>query len=136
VSFEGEVFDGAGGLASNPSLLTQAPGAHELRASLAPGEGEREALVAHVRAGRRRCVILARRAHLYPEQLRAIDALLEIDPDAVVVSTREPFDVPELSRARHLLATYGDDTASMSGLADVIFEEAPAEGTLPVRFHR
>ncbi len=136
VSFEGEAFDGAGGLATNPSLLTQAPGVHELRASLAPGEGEREALVAHVRAGRRRCVILARRAHLYPEQLRAIDVLLEIDPDALVISTREPFDVPKLSRARHLLATYGDDTASMSGLADVIFEEAPAEGTLPVRFHR
>jgi hypothetical protein len=45
---------------------------------------------------------------------------------------REPFDLPLLLRARSVLAAYGDDAASVAGLADVLFGGSKPEGSLPV----
>jgi hypothetical protein len=45
---------------------------------------------------------------------------------------REPFDVPLFARARHVLAAYGDDAASVGALADVLFGSSIPGGTMPV----
>ncbi len=45
---------------------------------------------------------------------------------------REPFDIPLFAAARHVLAAYGDDAASVGGLADVLFGGSAPGGKLPV----
>jgi hypothetical protein len=82
--------------------------------------------------GRRRTIVLSHRAHLDEEQQRAIEAILAERPDSVVVSTAEPYDLALFPQARHLIACYGDDDASLAGLADVLFTARPAQGVLPV----
>ncbi len=80
----------------------------------------------------RRAIVLSRRAHLHSAQARAIATILQLYPDAVVVSLAEPFDLPLFATARHLLATYGDDAPSIGGLADVLFGNSIPTGHLPV----
>ncbi len=80
----------------------------------------------------RRAIVLARRAHLHPTQAQAIATILQLYPDAVVVSLMEPFDLPLFEAARHLLATYGDDIPSIGGLADVLFGNSIPTGQLPI----
>ncbi len=50
----------------------------------------------------------------------------------MVVSLLEPFDLGLFANARHLLAAYGDDVASIGGLADVIFGGSMPVGSLPL----
>jgi hypothetical protein len=73
-----------------------------------------------------------RRAHLYPEQARAIDRILAQYPEALLVSAREPYDAFEFPQARTVVCTYGDDAPSIAGLADVLFGDVPARGRLPI----
>jgi hypothetical protein len=48
------------------------------------------------------------------------------------VSLLEPFDLALFDAAHHLLATNGDDSASIGGLADVLFGSSMPTGHLPV----
>jgi beta-N-acetylhexosaminidase len=133
VSFESATAEGAQGAhALHPSLRREAPVLAELALPLEPSDAEIEAALGRIAASERRPVVLSRRAHVYPAQARAIERILALDPDAVVVSMREPFDVPLFARARHVLAAYGDDAASVGGVADVLFGGSAPEGTLPV----
>jgi len=132
VSFEGDTYDGAGGGAMTPSLVKYAPAGKEIRAALAPQAQDRETLLLALQASGRRPVVLARRAHLYPEQAATIDALCDANPDAIVISVREPFDISCFVRARHVMATYGDEDVSLRGLAEVLFGGVTARGVLPV----
>jgi hypothetical protein len=58
--------------------------------------------------------------------------VVDRSPDALVVSLLEPFDLPLFPGARHLLAAYGDDCASIGGVADVLFGGSMPTGRLPV----
>ncbi len=58
--------------------------------------------------------------------------MLQGYPDALVIALLEPFDVGLFPSARHLVAAYGDDEASIGGLADVIFGGSLPSGRLPV----
>ncbi|MBD5635432.1 MAG: hypothetical protein IAI49_13220 [Candidatus Eremiobacteraeota bacterium] len=82
--------------------------------------------------GDRAFVVVARRAHLHPGQQRAIEALLEVAPHAIVISALEPFDVPALESAAVLLCSFGDEQANVEALADVLVGSAPATGAFPV----
>jgi hypothetical protein len=73
-------------------------------------------------------VLVARRAHRYPLQGRALDALLTVAPDAIAVSALEPFDLVVLNRARTLVATYGDELANLEVLADLLAGPGPNRG--------
>jgi len=114
------------------SLAAHAPALEEFRAALDPNDDQQSAMLAALRRSNRRAVVLTHRAHLHPRQARAVDAILEHAPDALVVSTGEPYDLPQFTRARHLLAAYGNDDVSLAGLADVIFLGEPCKGVLPV----
>ncbi|MBV8491300.1 MAG: glycoside hydrolase family 3 protein [Candidatus Eremiobacteraeota bacterium] len=119
-----------GGIGDGPHLSHEAPALERFGFPVEP-QDEAAPLEAVVRSGRRP-LVLARRAHLHARQARAIAQILERYPDAVVVSMLEPFDLPLFERARHVLAAYGDDLASLGGLADVIFGGSMPHGRLPV----
>ena len=85
-----------------------------------------------IAASQRRPLLLTRRAHLHEAQRAIVERTIERYRDAVVVSMLEPFDLPLFGSARHLLAAYGDDAASIGGLADVLFGGSLPSGVLPV----
>ena len=114
------------------SLRAQAPALEEQRLELDPSDDAVSAVLEVLRHSARRALVLSYRAHLYPRQARAIDAILAHAPDALVISTGEPYDLPLFARARHVLACYGNDAVSFAGLADVVFLGAPCVGVLPI----
>jgi len=118
--------------ASTPQLRREAPALEEIHAPLDPQPQELSALLGALATRQRRPLLLARRAHLHRAQADAIAQIVARYPDALVVSLLEPFDVPLFGSARHLLAAYGDDAASIGGLADVLFGGTMPTGQLPV----
>ena len=114
------------------TLVREAPALAHAALSLDPAAEEVEQLFAELERRGRRPLVLSRRAHLHPTQAAAISRILAGYPDATVVSLREPFDLPLFGAARHLLAAYGDDVASLGGLADVLFSGHMPAGRLPI----
>ncbi|HTX60444.1 MAG TPA: hypothetical protein VMH02_12320, partial [Verrucomicrobiae bacterium] len=110
----------------------QAPALEQIELPLEPDAMQVDRALETLRSSSRRALVLARRAHRYAGQAAAIDRLLAVNPDAIVVSLREPYDLPLFGRANHLLATYGDDAAAIGGLADVLFGGSAPQGALPV----
>jgi len=126
VSFEGVAADGiAGGDAKRPSLSLalrrRRVKSELLRVALEPDAAMLETLleVARAQSGRQ-FLVIARRAYRHAAQRQAIDGLLAVAPDAIVVSGLEPFDVASLDRAHTLVCTYGDEPANMEALADAL----------------
>ncbi|MBV9718201.1 MAG: glycoside hydrolase family 3 protein [Candidatus Eremiobacteraeota bacterium] len=117
---------------SQPGLQREAPALKELLLPLEPTLAQTRDLVETLEESGRRPIVLTRRAHRYPLQASAVAQILRGYPDALVVSLLEPYDVAIFLTARHLLATCGDDAASIGGLADVIFGGIMPTGRLPV----
>lgn len=132
VSFEGTTIEGAAGIHTEHASLAGGAGVPELRLPLEPEGAAVDAIVADVRKRGKRPIVLMRRAHVYNAQAQAVRAMLEAFPEALLVSTREPFDAFMFENAKHVLCTYGDDRPSMEGLSDVLFGGVPAQGTFPV----
>ncbi len=138
VSFEGALADGA----SDPRAQTASLSAklrarrwksEHLRVALEPDTDDVALLLAVLAGqGERNLVIVSRRAHRYPLQLRAIVALLERFPAAKLVSAREPYDLAAIPAARTAIAMYGDEECNVEGLADVLSGRYSATGRLPV----
>jgi beta-N-acetylhexosaminidase len=126
VSFEGDVSDGiAASNGDRPSLSLalrrRRVRSELLRVALEPDDAMREMLLEVVRAqGDRQVIVVARRAHRYAAQGRAIEGLLDVAPHAIVVSALEPFDDLALARAETLVRTYGDESANVEALADAL----------------
>jgi beta-N-acetylhexosaminidase len=133
VSFQGATTDGVQGRHSTHASLARGRAIPEVSLPLDPEASEIGAPIGQLRAMQRRPIVLMRRAHVYAGQRAAVLRLLGAFPDALIVSTREPFDALDLARARHLLCTYGDERPCIEGLGDVVFGGAPARGRLPVR---
>jgi beta-N-acetylhexosaminidase len=115
-----------------PELRREAAVLEELMVPLDPSHADVTSLLETLAQRDRRPLLLARRAHLHRAQAAAIARILDRYPDSLVVSLREPFDVPLFAPARHLLAAYGDDEAAIGGLADVLFGSSLPSGRLPV----
>jgi beta-N-acetylhexosaminidase len=139
VSFEDVRFEGVQGRhAEHASLHTalRARGfrSEAFRAPLEPENDMLEQLLDLVRAqAGRQFVFMMRRAHCYPAQRVAIEALLTVAPDALAASVREPFDALLFARARHVVCTYGDDRTTIEALADAIAGRSVPNGVMPVR---
>ncbi len=114
------------------TLVRESPALAHVALSLDPAAEEVEKVFAELERRGRRPLVLSRRAHLHPAQAAAISRIVAAFPDATVVSLREPFDLPLFGAARHLLAAYGDDVASLGGLADVLFSGHMPAGRLPI----
>jgi beta-N-acetylhexosaminidase len=132
VSFEGATTEGVQGLHTEHASLAGGGDVPELRFPLDPNPEQVDALIGDLRKRAKRPIVLMRRAHVYSGQAAAVRAVLEAFPDALLVSTREPFDAFMFDSARHVLCTYGDDKPSMQGLSDVLFGGAPIEGRFPL----
>jgi beta-N-acetylhexosaminidase len=114
------------------SLAAHAPTLEEHCLAIDPDDAQIAEIVATVRSSRLRPLVLSYRAHLYPRQARAIEAICAHAADAMIVSTGEPYDVTLFPQARHVIACYGNDSLSLAGLADVMFLDAACRGALPV----
>ncbi len=114
------------------ALQREAPALEGLSLPLDPQPADLDAIFASLERARRRPLVLVRRAHLHPAQAEAAVTILQRYPDGVVVSMLEPFDLELFAAARHLLAAYGDDPASIGGLADVLFASSLPAGRLPI----
>jgi beta-N-acetylhexosaminidase len=121
VSFEGTTVEGVQGMHSDHASLAGDSGVHELVVPLEPSAEQTHDLIDELHASGKRPVVLMRRAHVYEGQARAVRLLLGAFPDALLVSTREPFDASMFENARNVVCTYGDDRPSIEGLSDVIF---------------
>jgi beta-N-acetylhexosaminidase len=114
------------------ALQHEAPVLAALNAPADPTPADIDRILTALSQNGRRSIVLARRANLHPAQAETIAKIVQLYPDAVVVSLMEPFDLPLFGAARHLLATYGDNAASIGGLADVLFGLSMPTGHLPV----
>ncbi|MGZ3530051.1 MAG: beta-N-acetylhexosaminidase [Vulcanimicrobiaceae bacterium] len=132
VSFEGTTTEGVQGMHSEHASLGTLAGMTELRAALDPPQAQVDELLAELGKQARRPIVLMRRAHVYQQQMRAIERVLLQFPDALLVSVREPFDAFDFPQARSVLCTYGDDAPSIAGLADVLVGGVQPEGRLPI----
>ncbi len=130
VTFEGTTVEGVQGMHTEHAAL--AHDVPQIRLPLDPEPGDVEAMLTNVRGSGKRPIVLMRRAHVYTRQHAAVQRIVDTFPNALVVSTREPFDAFDISGAQNVLCTYGDDKPSMSGLAEVIFNGAPASGRYPL----
>ena len=70
--------------------------------------------------------MLARRAHRYAAQQRALAALFALAPQSIAASLLEPFDLSLLAGARSVVCTHGDEEIDIDALADVLAGPAPA----------
>jgi beta-N-acetylhexosaminidase len=135
LTFEGTTVEGVQGLHAEHAALPAPVPLQQLRLPLDPDQADAGAALAQLSKSGKRPIVLMRRAHVYAKQFDAVQRVLREFPDALIVSTREPFDALSLAQANHLLCTYGDDAPSLAGLSDVIFGGAPATGKLPLEHY-
>jgi beta-N-acetylhexosaminidase len=132
LTFEGTTIEGVQGLHSEHATLPAPRPLPQLRLPLDPQDSDVDAAIAALEQSGKRPIVLMRRAHVYAKQFTAVERVLQTFADALVVSTREPYDALSLSGARNLLCTYGDDAPSLAGLSDVIFGDVSPEGRMPL----
>ncbi len=130
VSFESPTTEGAQGAHDRHAALSGYANVQQILAPLDPDAAEAGRVLAEI--GDRRPIVLMRRAHVYAGQKSAVERILAAQPDALIVSLREPFDAFEFPQARNVACTYGDDAPSIAGLAAVLFDGKPATGIFPL----
>jgi hypothetical protein len=108
-----------------------------MRVALEPDADDIELLLTHLPSlGERNFVIVIRRAQLYAAQRAAVERILGLVPNAIVIAAREPYDAVLFPQARHVACIYGDEAISLDGCADVLSARVPAVGRLPVSIDR
>lgn len=66
-------------------------------------------------------------------QKHTLDKLLEMYPDAVLISTMNPYDITHYPQADAVLATYGLNAFALQTAAEIILGKRTAQGVLPVK---
>ncbi len=142
ISFEGTVADNVALSGRQTSVETSSLSSalrrrgwksEIMRVAIDPAAGDIDLLLDHVEAlGDREFVLVTRDAHLHPGQHDAVARILAQTPDALIVSSRAPYDALLWPSARRVLCLYGDQPISIEGGADVLAGRAEARGTLPV----
>ncbi len=66
-------------------------------------------------------------------QKRVIDKLFVKNPDTVLLSTLNPYDVVHYPQADNILATYGLNASSLQTAAEIVLGKRQAQGVLPVQ---
>ncbi len=77
-------------------------------------------------------VAVTRRAWAHPLQAQAVGDLELTGKPLVVIAAREPYDASVAPADATVIASYGDDAATMEAVAEVILGDRQARGTLPV----
>jgi beta-N-acetylhexosaminidase len=138
ISFEGDAFDGAGGVRTDRPSLSTALRARRwksevMRVPLDPDVDDIDLLLGYLPSlGDRNFIVTVRRAHLHSQQRIAVERILALVPDAAIVSSAEPFDAHLWPAAHTVACIYGDDAVAFAACADVLSGRAEAGGRLPV----
>jgi beta-N-acetylhexosaminidase len=114
------------------ALQHEAPVLAALCAPADPAPADIDHILTSLSQTGRRAIVLSHRAYVHPTQAQTIATILQLYPDAVIVSLAAPFDLPLFTAAHHLLATYGNDPSSIAGLSDILFGNSIPTGHLPV----
>jgi beta-N-acetylhexosaminidase len=85
------------------------------------------------RLGDREFVAVTRNAFASAAQRAAVERLLAIAPQTIVVAAAQPHDAVLWPAARRVACTYGDTPLAFEGCADVLTGRAIASGRLPLR---
>ncbi|MBV8298348.1 MAG: beta-N-acetylhexosaminidase [Candidatus Eremiobacteraeota bacterium] len=144
ISFEGTATDNAAlsgarkRVEETPSLSAalrrRGVKSEVMRVPLEPESDDVDLLLEHVPAlGDREFAIVTRDAHLHAAQSAAVARILELAPDALIVSARSPYDAALWPQARRIMCIYGTQAISLEGCADVLTGRAEPRGELPVR---
>lgn len=116
-------------------LLAQAPvRVQEQLRSLDPAGHEYKQLLMAAGSGDA-IVAVTRRAWSHPLQARAVADLALAGKPLIVIVAREPYDGDFAPPDAAVIATYGDDDASMEAAADILLGTYLAAGRLPVTLH-
>ena len=103
-----------------------------MRVALDPDPDDVDLLLAHLPSlGERNFVVTTRRAHLLPRQREAVERILAVVPDAIVIVCREPYDAVCWPQARTVACTYGDDALAFAGLRRRAVGDRRAAGPPP-----
>lgn len=97
----------------------------------AAGERSAELLAAAQEASL--LLIVLRNATRWPGQAELLQKLLAVQPRAVVVAARDPYDLKLAPYAPVRLAIYGDPPVSIRALVEALFDGAAITGQLPVK---
>lgn len=69
-----------------------------------------------------------------PAQKRAIEELLNLNGNTVILSLMSPYDIKHYPQARTVLAIYGVNSFSATAAAEVILGKIKPKGQLPINF--
>jgi beta-N-acetylhexosaminidase len=144
ISFEGTAVDrvaasGRGAAAAETPSLSAALRrrgwkSEVMRVPLDPAPDDVDVLLEHIPAlGEREFVVVSGDAHLHGAQRAAVERILTLAPDTLIVSGRAPYDALLWPRARRVVCIYGTQAVSLEGCADVLSGRWEACGVLPVR---
>lgn len=78
-------------------------------------------------------IVLSYNAHLLPEQTLFLQKITELKDDTIVASIRNPYDLKVIPAVKTYLTAYSFRDSSLKALADIIFGQIQAKGTLPVK---
>ncbi len=81
-------------------------------------------------------IAVTRRASQHPLQAQAVRDLTLSGKPLIVVAAREPYDADVAPSESAIIASYGDDDATMEAVADVLLGRAVCRGRLPVRLRK
>lgn len=99
--------------------------------ALRPTEEERAQAVASAEASDL-AVVTSWNAWRYAAQQDLVNDLLATDTPVLVVATRDAYDLGHVPDVESYVATYGYRPVSLSGAVEVLFDQAPPVGRLPV----
>ncbi|OYD09998.1 hypothetical protein CHM34_02470 [Paludifilum halophilum] len=71
-------------------------------------------------------------ASLYPQQIKLVQALQELDKPMAVVAFRNPYDIQDFPGVDAYVNTYGYRPVSLEAVADTLFGSNQPQGRLPV----
>lgn len=77
-------------------------------------------------------IVFTQKGNMNRGQITLTKKILELGKPVIVVSMDVPYDLAELPEAKTCIAIYGKKECNMNALADILFGDDQAEGSLPV----
>jgi beta-N-acetylhexosaminidase len=71
-------------------------------------------------------------ANFYPGQIKLVTELIARNPNVIMISVRNPYDISMLHMVPTALATYGGNPPTLRAIAEVLRGTSQARGILPV----
>jgi beta-N-acetylhexosaminidase len=80
----------------------------------------------------RKIIVTTTDANFYPGQVKLVTELIARNPNIIVISVRNPYDISVLPIVPTVLAAYGSTLPTLRAIAEVLRGKSEARGVLPV----